>query len=374
MKSTVIILFATLLLAGPVRAQTPDPAGDQLLELRLIVVATVTLAQQVDDRLKAGESFEDLARELSIDFSASEGGYIGEFSANSLRPEYQDVLDGLRPGDSSAVARVDNEYAILQVVSVIDAAANENPWVDLTNQGLEAAGIGDTARAQELFESAVRETVAFGEDDYRVGSSLTNLALFYHTDGRLEAAEQLYLRALGITEAALGPEDEAVANTLGNLADLYQLMDAPERAEPLLLRAFEIREKTLGADHPEIAQTLHSLARINHAQGKLVRAGDLYDRAISIRETALGPDSPEVGETLFNQAQLQQDLGNLSTAEELYLRSISIYETSFGADDSGLISILEDLASLNDQMDRPEEAASIRSRAQAIEDAVTSTQ
>ena len=373
MKSIAVTVLITLLATTPVFSQTATQPASQTLELRIIVVGTITAAQELEDRLQAGESFEELATEFSADFSAEDGGYMGEFALDQLRPEYQAVLGGLMPGEVSAIARVDSEYVLLQVISVREGP-NDDIWRGLTDQALAAIEAGDAERARTLLEDSVREAVKFGEEDYRVGASLTTLALFYHSEGIFEAAEPLYVRALGISENALGPDDPVIANTLDNLADLYMTTGNPERAEPLYLRAYEIYRLTLGPDDPDVSQTLHSLGLSNHARENLVRAKDFYTHALAIRERAQGRDGAQVGETVFNMAQLEQTMGNQPGALDQYRRALSIYELNFGTEDPGLIGILESYANLLDEMGQPREADSLRERAQAINRAISPPQ
>ena len=55
-----------------------------------------------------------------------------------------------------------------------------------------------------------------------MATSLNNLAVLYHAQGKYAEAEPLYRRALGIREKALGPEHPDVATSLNNLAELYR--------------------------------------------------------------------------------------------------------------------------------------------------------
>jgi hypothetical protein len=45
-----------------------------------------------------------------------------------------------------------------------------------------------------------------GPDDPDVASSLNNLALLYHTQGKYAEAQPLYQRSLAICEKVLGPD------------------------------------------------------------------------------------------------------------------------------------------------------------------------
>ena len=85
-------------------------------EIGIIVVGTRTQAQHVLARLKSGWDFRVLAREVSSDATAADGGSMGEMDPSELRPELRDALKGLRPGQYSRVTRMGQGYAILTVL------------------------------------------------------------------------------------------------------------------------------------------------------------------------------------------------------------------------------------------------------------------
>jgi tetratricopeptide (TPR) repeat protein len=121
-----VLFFCFLLLSlGPVRAQN---SGVQTVGLRIIVVDTAAEAGEVLARLKRGEDFAAIAKEVSIDPSAGNGGYVGQVDPSSLRVELRDGLKGVAPGKLSAVIHIPSGYAILQVESVSDRPpANSSP-------------------------------------------------------------------------------------------------------------------------------------------------------------------------------------------------------------------------------------------------------
>ena len=69
------------------------------LPLRMILVRSYSEAERIVERLKAGDSFEMLARKHSIHFTASEGDYIGRMKLSGARPEVRDALKGVGPGE-----------------------------------------------------------------------------------------------------------------------------------------------------------------------------------------------------------------------------------------------------------------------------------
>ena len=86
--------------------------------VRLIAVNTEKEAASLQLQLQAGATFEDLAKKYSTAPSATEGGWLGLFQIARLRPEFQDALKGLVPGQVSPVFRVNKEYLGLLMAGV----------------------------------------------------------------------------------------------------------------------------------------------------------------------------------------------------------------------------------------------------------------
>ena len=84
---------------------------------RHILVATAEEAQQVLDRLAAGEAFDALARELSIDTgSGAEGGDLGWFGRGQMVTEFEEAAFTLEPGTISEPVQTTYGYHIIEVL------------------------------------------------------------------------------------------------------------------------------------------------------------------------------------------------------------------------------------------------------------------
>lgn len=229
---------------------------------------------------------------------------------------------------------------------------------------------GRYAEAEPLFERAIAiGEKTLGPDHTDVATWLNNFALLYQNTGRLAEAEPLYERAIAIDENALGPDNPRLATWLNNLASLYQATGRHAEAEPLYLRAIGIGEKALGPDHPELAPFFNNLASLYKATGRHAEAEPLHLRDIAITEKALGPDHPDLSPSLNNLALLYYNTGRFAEAEPIYQRAIRIIEASLPTDHPGRAVTLDNYAGLLDALDRPDEAAELRTRAQAIRDA-----
>ncbi len=78
-------------------------------------------AEDVHKRLQAGESFADLARQVSQSARAQDGGDWGWVDPASRRPELAAVIQTLKPGEISAIIPVGGDLYILKVEGRRDA-------------------------------------------------------------------------------------------------------------------------------------------------------------------------------------------------------------------------------------------------------------
>ena len=113
------LLAGAGLIAQPaVRRAQPQA---QSLALRIILVGTADEASRVMETLTRGdESFAAVARRVSIDPSARDGGLLGRLDVSTLRPEVQRALQGVGPGQFSPMVQVATGFAIFQVIQGTD--------------------------------------------------------------------------------------------------------------------------------------------------------------------------------------------------------------------------------------------------------------
>jgi len=91
--------------------------------LRIIVVSSHAEAERALVRLKSGEDFRELAKKISSDATASDGGFMGRVNLLTLRVEIREALKGVGPGQFTPIIHLPSGYAILQVVAGTDLAA-----------------------------------------------------------------------------------------------------------------------------------------------------------------------------------------------------------------------------------------------------------
>ncbi|MBW2368561.1 MAG: tetratricopeptide repeat protein [Deltaproteobacteria bacterium] len=157
-------------------------------------------------------------------------------------------------------------------------------WEIFNQEVQELFYTGNIDRAIVIAKKALNVAVKnVGPDHPDVTTSLSNLALLYHTQCRYALAEPLLKRSLAIQEKALGPDHPDMVTGLNNLAMLYETQGEYALAEPLYKRALGIKEKTLGLDHPDVATSLLHLAAMYRALQQNEEADTLTQRAARIR-------------------------------------------------------------------------------------------
>ena len=104
-----------MLLALTLTAQQSAPPG--AVPVSIIVVASQLEADRVREQLVRGAAFADVAKELSTDPSAPDGGYLGMVDPGNLRAELRNAMASLQPGGLSGIVRIPAGYALLKISS-----------------------------------------------------------------------------------------------------------------------------------------------------------------------------------------------------------------------------------------------------------------
>ncbi|EKD35126.1 MAG: hypothetical protein ACD_75C02045G0001, partial [uncultured bacterium] len=106
-----------------------------------------------------------------------------------------------------------------------------------------------------------------------------------------------------------------------------------ERYEEALqeaLVAAACAESEFGAVHPNVAVSYHNLGEIHRLLGSRGQAETSFGKSLSLYEAINGPDSGEVADGLVNLAALDLEQGRLDQAEPKLRRALAIAEKSDG--------------------------------------------
>src|SRR3989441_425900 len=197
------LLLVFTIAAMPAAARETERVG-----LRLIAVNTEKEAASLQMQLQAGAAFEDLAKKYSTAPSAAEGGLLGLFQIAGLRPEFQDALKGLVPGQVSPILKVNEEYLLLKLAS--EAETHAAFGCELAEQRKLDAAVSE-------FREALRINPQYAQAHYYLGAALFELdngvdeALVEHHEAlRLQPDLAQAHHALGKALDDQGKRDAAV--------------------------------------------------------------------------------------------------------------------------------------------------------------------
>lgn len=84
------------------------------IQVRHILTSTMEEAKGSLDRLKAGESFGDVAREMSIHASRDQGGQLPPFSRGTYNRDFEEAAFSLEVGERSPIVVTDLGYHIIE--------------------------------------------------------------------------------------------------------------------------------------------------------------------------------------------------------------------------------------------------------------------
>jgi peptidyl-prolyl cis-trans isomerase SurA len=105
--------------------------GNQKYHLRNIIMTVPTFADsnkrleikakmdEIFEKLKAGQSFESLAKKYSESPGASDGGDLGLFEFDSLSPTLQKAIKEIKPGGFTPVLDTDQGYQIFFLEKIV---------------------------------------------------------------------------------------------------------------------------------------------------------------------------------------------------------------------------------------------------------------
>jgi parvulin-like peptidyl-prolyl isomerase len=89
-------------------------SGEEV-HVRQILVHDEALANDIEQKLKAGTPFESLSAQYSLAPNAKKGGEIGYVSRGELPKMFEDEIFALKPGTVSNVIRTDSSFHIFKV-------------------------------------------------------------------------------------------------------------------------------------------------------------------------------------------------------------------------------------------------------------------
>ncbi|KAH8197158.1 hypothetical protein TruAng_008687 [Truncatella angustata] len=236
----------------------------------------------------------------------------------------------------------------------------------LCNLGNLYSDQGKMQEAEDMYLRALRgyeKEKAWGPDHTSTLDTVNNLGILYFNQGKTQEAEDIYLRALRGKEKAWGPDHTSTLSTVNNLGSLYFNQGKTQEAEDMYLRALRGYEKAWGPDHTSTLDTVNNLGILYFNQGKMQEAEDMYLRALRGKEKAWGPDHTSTLSTVNNLGLLYFNQGKTQEAEDMYLRALRGKEKAWGPEHTSTLSTVNNLGSLYSDQGKMQEAEDMYLRA-----------
>jgi eukaryotic-like serine/threonine-protein kinase len=200
----------------------------------------------------------------------------------------------------------------------------------LLERGRSLTEAGQLAAAEQPLAEGLRlAQTSFGGASIETGRALALLGRLRQTQGRFDAAEQLYRRGLHNLGASGAPMTD-LTWLLNDLAQVLERRDQWQQAKEIYQRAIEIDSRLLGKDHPRLAFHMLNLAQADAYLGELQAAEPLYAEAVRRFETAYGPAHPETFKAWGSYGRFLLRIGHLDAALPYLQKALSGSEALYG--------------------------------------------
>ncbi len=230
-----------------------ERAQEDEVAARHILLSDSAKAAEVLERVKAGEDFAELAKELSIDAStASMGGYLGFFGKEiMLPPEFHDAVFALEAGEVSDVVKTSMGYHLIKVDE--KRKRQLDPFETLKGR-LESELIAEKRMnlAKEYLDGVKkRYKLEIHEDVLQkladglkacfmpTGTSLTELSEYFSDEEKALALASTKSKEYTIADylTSLEPEGSSPVPSGENLEQLRNIIESEVVTEPLIEEA-----------------------------------------------------------------------------------------------------------------------------------------
>jgi peptidyl-prolyl cis-trans isomerase D len=260
--------------------------------------AALEKSRNIAARLDAGESFEDLARELSDDpGSAASGGDLGFFGRGMMTPEFEDAVFALQQGERSQPVKSPFGFHIIELVDIKPEVAT--PLAEVRD---------------ELVDQLLSEER--GQVFYEHFETLSSLA-FEQPDSLQGAADTLQLELR---------ESDWISKQGGTGIAAHSAIVEAAFSEDVLLNGNNSAPVEIGPDHVVVIRILEHQEATQQPLDEVRAAVEQLARDSKARELAEARgrellDSLKAGETTLDTVAAAENLAANTT--ELILRNAS---------------------------------------------------
>jgi tetratricopeptide (TPR) repeat protein/predicted Ser/Thr protein kinase len=270
----------------------------------------------------------------------------------------------MNEGDMASAA------ATLKSALLLAESANDDErvallWSDLMRAYVEQGKFTEAEDARQHGDAFVQRladpALPRAELEYTTG-------VLYAKSSKYELARTHFANALAIWEKRSGPESRDAERAVGALATVASTVGDNTAAIALAERALAIDHRLLGRFHPDLVSSEGTLASAFGQAGRMEQGFAHYRAALEIAEHTLAPDDPALANALGNWASTElATKKRYAEALTVYARVLKIQETHFGADAAIIGQTLSNIASIETQAGKLDDAAKHLERALSIE-------
>src|SRR5579859_3952387 len=204
--------------------------------------------------------------------------------------------------------------------------------------------------------------ILLGNEHQETLTSMSNLALTYRNQGKLNKAAALQERELEARKRTLGEEHPGTLTSMNNMAITYQSQGKLNEAAALQERVLEATKRTLGEEHPDTLRIMNNLALTYQGKGKLNEAAALQERVLEATKRTLGEEHPDTLTSMNNLAITYQSQGKLNEAAALEERVLEAGKRTLGEEHPHTLTSMSNLALAYQGQGKLNEAAALQER------------
>ena len=341
-RAGLAITRATLPPTHPQVAEASETLGRALVEKGDYDAAIPVLQDAVRQRSARGEQTAEYAN--TVYELANANFYAGHY----------DVSDSLN-------------RLVLAVHRDIYGERHPSVSDDLINLGATQFERGNYKEAERFYREALDITMAHhGRDHFKTASNLTMLGRTLIQQNRFDEARDALTQALTIRERVYGPVHPAVASTVNELGSIALQRDHYDEAEAAYRRMVSIYSVVHRNKHYVIGVAQSNLASVLMARRDNKGAEALFRQAIAMYEATLpaGHTNTGIAKIKLGRTLLRQ--GRFAEAERETKAGYDILAPQLNPTVSWLTAARSDLATANDSLKRPAEAARWRAETDSV--------
>jgi tetratricopeptide (TPR) repeat protein len=194
----------------------------------------------------------------------------------------------------------------------------------------------------DLNEAALCERLEIAQktkphDELAIAHALDNLGRHLLSVEKLEEAEPLLRKALGIKVRLLSEDDLSLAESLNALADLHQAQGKYNSTEILLDKTLAVRQRRLGKNDLVVAETRKALATVQRRNGKPIAASKHWPEVVAVMENGIGKSHPTTITAMNEYANNELALGKTEEAIAIFEKAAASAEVNENIDDQILL-------------------------------------